>query len=226
MEQIKLNTKNQKSKEKEKKHLKNNNNNNKQKKKESTKKIDEIIDSDILSFRTNHDTDNTILNKCKELSNKVTKRLLINMNKSNNKNKEPKDNLEEMRKMFFQKNEKELEIFETERGDKELKVQNNNIDKNKEKYFYLKDDEGKPIKIRHLNQVICTLSKIEDGYATFVSSNDLILVIPSLFIPKNLNIGNTYNFKLGEIEQVEDKLRRINQIHNYYADEKNIENIY
>ena len=121
--------------------------------------------------------------------------------------------------MFMKTTEKELEIFETERLKKKesfdnyeifLENENNNINNEKEE-----NNE----KEKCLSKVICTLSKIEDGYATFVSSNDLIFILPSLFIPKDLNPGSSYIFELCELELAENKINKVNKIHNLYSKE-------
>ena len=46
--------------------------------------------------------------------------------------------------------------------------------------------------------------------------------MPSLFIPKDLNIGSTYIFKLYEVNQAENKQEKIQLIHSSLAKE-NIE---
>jgi hypothetical protein len=113
--------------------------------------------------------------------------------------------------------EKELEIFETERLKKKESFENLHTIKETEEDNNNKDKNNENEKC--LSKVICTLSKIEGGYATFVSSNDLIFILPSLFIPKDLIPGNSYIFELCELELAENKINKVNQIHNFYSKE-------
>ena len=96
---------------------------------------------------------------------------------------------------------------------------NNNLNRNS---FDSNSEDQNNGNNKYLNKVICTLSKIENGNATFVSTDDLIFILPSLFIPKDLNIGSTYIFKLYEVNQAENKQERIQLIHSAFAKE-NIE---
>ena len=119
--------------------------------------------------------------------------------------------------MFMKTTEKELEIFETERLKKKESFENLHTIKETEEDNNNKDENNENEKC--LSKVICTLSKIEGGYATFVSSNDLIFILHSLFIPKDLIPGNSYIFELCELELAENKINKVNQIHNFYSKE-------
>ena len=118
--------------------------------------------------------------------------------------------------MFMKTTEKELEIFESERLIKKNSFENE-FKENQELNDLEKESNNENEKC--LSKVICTLSKIEGGYATFVSSNDLIFVLPSLFIPKDLNPGSSYIFELCELEFAENKINKVNKIHNLYSKE-------
>ena len=129
--------------------------------------------------------------------------------------------------MFMKTTEKELEIFESERLIKKESFENINEKENNEDIIENENNEDNKLNINSndndnekcLSQVICTLSKIEGGYATFVSSNDLIFVLPSLFIPKDLNPGSSYIFELCELEYAENKINQVNKIHKMYSKE-------
>ena len=177
--------------------------------------------NDNLSFRTNDEIviknkKNTIEQLCEKVTHMLkTHKIPESPITLSEKNKES-----EMSKIFVKKTEKELEVFESERlpppnkssassSSDENSPQNMNIVMNTEK----ESNNSR----KYLNKVICTLSKNESGFATFVSKDDLIFVLPSLFIPSNLNVGNTYVFKLAEVDQAKDKVDKVNEIHNYYA---------
>ena len=187
-----------------------------------------------LSFRKKNS-----LNDILYFNNKIT---TILKNHEIKKPKKPQiEEQTDFKKLFKKTLEKEIEIFESENfelpkidsnnnsfseknfDNKILKKSdsysslNNNINKNS---FDSEDENNGNNK--YLNKVICTLSKIENGNATFVSSDDLIFILPSLFIPKDLNIGSTYIFKLYEVNQAENKQERIQLIHASLAKE-NIE---
>ena len=84
-------------------------------------------------------------------------------------------------------------------------------------------------KEKYLNSVICTLSLIDKGKAVFVSQDDMIFVLPSLFVPKNLKIGNTYMFKVSEFLNFNKKTKEINNLQKQYVNDdiynNNINNI-
>ena len=166
---------------------------------------------DLLSFRKGgKKSGNDIKALCDKISN-----LLQNHEIESNKREEEKKN--DFKKMFIKKKEKELEIFETERLKKKESFENLHTIKETEEDNNNKDENNENEKC--LSKVICTLSKIEGGYATFVSSNDLIFILPSLFIPKDLIPGNSYIFELCELELAENKINKVNQIHNFYSKE-------
>ena len=50
---------------------------------------------------------------------------------------------------------------------------------------------------------------LEKGKAIFVSQDDMIFVLPSFFVPKNLKIGNTYKFRVKEYFQNTKKICKI-----------------
>lgn len=72
-------------------------------------------------------------------------------------------------------------------------------------------------KEKFINSISCTLSMLEKGKAIFVSKDDMIFVLPSLFVPKNLKVGNTYMFKVSEFENYSKKYKDINEIQEKYV---------
>ena len=100
---------------------------------------------------------------------------------------------------------------------------NSHKDKNiNEKYFdNLKENKNENFKEenkeKYLNTIICTLSMLEKGKAIFVSQDDMIFVLPSFFVPKNLKIGNTYKFRVKEYFQYSKKSDEIQEIQQKYA---------
>ena len=76
-------------------------------------------------------------------------------------------------------------------------------------------------KEKYLNSVICTLSLIDRGKAVFVSQDDMIFVLPSLFVPKNLKVGNTYMFKVSEFLNFNKKTKEIYNLQKQYLKEDN-----
>ena len=84
--------------------------------------------------------------------------------------------------------------------------------------FNINDDSfRKKKKEKYLNSIICTLSMLEKGKAIFVSQDDMIFVLPSFFVPKNLKIGNTYKFKVKEYLQYSKKNDEMQEIQKKYA---------
>ena len=79
------------------------------------------------------------------------------------------------------------------------------------------DSFRKKKKEKYLNTIICTLSMFDKGKAIFVSEDDMIFVLPSFFVPKNLKIGNTYKFKVKEYFQYSKKTDEIQEIQQKYA---------
>lgn len=69
---------------------------------------------------------------------------------------------------------------------------------------------------KYINSIICTLSLLEKGKAIFVSKDDLIFILPSLFVPRNLKVGNTYVFSISEYENYSEKIQQIKEIQNKY----------
>ena len=174
---------------------------------------------DLLSFRKGGKKSGYDIEAlCEKVSN-----LLINHEIEQNKIEKEKKT--DFKKMFMKTTEKELEIFESERLIKKESFENINEKENNEDIIENENNEDNKLNINSndndnekcLSQVICTLSKIEGGYATFVSSNDLIFVLPSLFIPKDLNPGSSYIFELCELEYAENKINQVNKIHKMYS---------
>ena len=84
--------------------------------------------------------------------------------------------------------------------------------------FNINDDSfRKKKKEKYLNSIICTLSMLEKGKAIFFFFYDMIFVLPSFFVPKNLKIGNTYKFKVKEYLQYSKKNDEIQEIQKKYA---------
>ena len=165
---------------------------------------------DLLSFRKGEKKyGNDIEALCEKVSN------VLKNHEIEPKNKE-EEKKTDFKKMFMKTTEKELEIFESERLMKKNSFENE-FKENQELNDLEKESNNENEKC--LSKVICTLSKIEGGYATFVSSNDLIFVLPSLFIPKDLNPGSSYIFELCELEFAENKINKVNKIHNLYSKE-------
>ena len=174
---------------------------------------------DLLSFRKGGKKSGYDIEAlCEKVSN-----LLINHEIEQNKIEKEKKT--DFKKMFMKTTEKELEIFESERLIKKESFENINEKENNEDIIENENNEDNKLNINSndndnekcLSKVICTLSKIEGGYATFVSSNDLIFVLPSLFIPKDLNPGSSYIFELCELEYAENKINQVNKIHKMYS---------
>ena len=165
---------------------------------------------DLLSFRKGEKKyGNDIEALCEKVSN------VLKNHEIEPKNKE-EEKKTDFKKMFMKTTEKELEIFESERLIKKNSFENE-FKENQELNDLEKESNNENEKC--LSKVICTLSKIEGGYATFVSSNDLIFILPSLFIPKDLIPGSSYIFELCELELAENKINKVNQIHNFYSKE-------
>jgi len=62
-----------------------------------------------------------------------------------------------------------------------------------------------------------TLSKIEKGYAIFVTTDDVIMLLPSFLIPRNLGIGDTFSFKIFEVQKYNNKVNNIYDIQKKYT---------
>lgn len=168
-----------------------------------------------LSFRTQDGKNNHEIDEIEKLCSRVSE--VLKLHECERKPKKEQETVD-YKKIFFKKNEKELEVFESEREVKdEPNIHLSSESENSEDYDMINSYH----KSKSLSKVICTLSKIENGSATFVSKDDLIFVLPSFFIPKNLNIGNTYMFKLNELDQANNKLNKVNTIHKYYSQDQN-----
>lgn len=188
--------------------------------------------TDNLSFRTTDEKSHSTKNNIEQLCDKVSTLLRshqINKSKAPELELLDKNKESEIKKLFVKKTEKELEVFETERCDvncshgvdsQESLPNITNSNNNKNTTSSEKESKDSNSNRKYLNKVICTLSKNESGFATFVSKDDLIFVLPSLFIPSNLNVGNTYVFKLAEVDQAQNKIDKVNSIHNYYSHEQ------
>ena len=79
------------------------------------------------------------------------------------------------------------------------------------------EDNTNEEKEKYINTIVCTLSLLEKGKAIFVSKDDMIFVLPSLFVPKNLKVGNTYMFIVGEYENYHEKSSYIREIQKKYV---------
>lgn len=174
-----------------------------------------------LSFRTNDEiVSKNKKNAIEQLCEKVTHVLKTHKIPESPITLGEKNKEGEMKKIFVKKTEKELEVFESERVPSNNNSNPSSSDDSSPKNVILNTEKESSSSRKYLNKVICTLSKNESGFATFVSKDDLIFVLPSLFIPSNLNVGNTYVFKLAEVDQAKDKVDKVNAIHNYYANEQ------
>ena len=153
--------------------------------------IDIDESSEVWSFR-NKDESSDVNNKkelstIEKLTQKVNQYLIKSTQNKNNIISEPdlKYFVEETKNLdFFKKSiEKELEIFESER-----KMQL--INKNKDK--------------KNLMNLNMTLSELSFGKGIFVTKDDLIVNIPSNFLPNtNLDdIGNEFIVNMNEIDRL------------------------
>jgi hypothetical protein len=70
---------------------------------------------------------------------------------------------------------------------------------------------NKSIKTSKIGSMIATLSKIETGKAIFVTEDDFIFIIPILSLPKNIIVGNTYNFNISEHCKYQNRLSNIHE---------------
>jgi hypothetical protein len=61
-----------------------------------------------------------------------------------------------------------------------------------------------------VSKITGTFSMLDKGKAVFVSSDDYIFVLPALFIPQNLVVGNTYMFKICEIDKLNNRMANLN----------------
>jgi hypothetical protein len=113
----------------------------------------------------------------------------------------------------YEEEENDKNVFWNLNSHKDKIVNENNLDNIK----INEDSFRKQKKEKYLNTIICTLSMLEKGKAIFVSQDDMIFVLPSFFVPKNLKIGNTYKFKVKEYLQYSKKTDEIQEIQQKYA---------
>ena len=131
-------------------------------------------------------------------------------NSNNNSNSEDSNNGDKN----FEEEENEKNVFWNLNSNKDKNINENNFDnlkENKDNNFKEKNKE------KYLNTIICTLSMLEKGKAIFVSQEDMIFILPSFFVPKNLKIGNTYKFRVKEYFQYSKKSDEIQEIQQKYA---------
>ena len=113
----------------------------------------------------------------------------------------------------YEEEENDKNVFWNLNSHKDKIVNENNLDNIK----INEDSFRKQKKEKYLNTIICTLSMFDKGKAIFVSQDDMIFVLPSFFVPKNLKIGNTYKFKVKEYFQYSKKTDEIQEIQQKYA---------
>ena len=153
-------------------------------------KIEEEMDADAITMSileklgmNNLDSNNN-LNDNKNNNNNLT-----NTSSSNNK-----DSLSDKEKNIFwnlkSNNNSNDNIQNNNNNNKS--IENNELIYNESHNNSLSGLLNNEPKEKYLNSVICTLSLIDRGKAVFVSQDDMIFVLPSLFVPKNLKVGITY----------------------------------
>ena len=71
------------------------------------------------------------------------------------------------------------------------------------------------------SQFTCTLAKIDKGIAHLVSEDDIIFSLPLIFLPKNIQPGNSYQMNINESMKVQYKLNSLQKIHRNYLESKN-----
>ena len=137
---------------------------------------------------------------------------VIHTNSSNSNSID--DNNIEINEKNSEEEENEKNVFWNLNSHKDKNINENNFDnlkENKDNNFKEKNKE------KYLNTIICTLSMLEKGKAIFVSQDDMIFILPSFFVPKNLKIGNTYKFRVKEYFQYSKKSDEIQEIQQKYA---------
>ena len=180
-------------------------------------KIEEEMDADAITMSileklgmNNLDSNNN-LNDNKNNNNNLT-----NTSSSNNK-----DSLSDKEKNIFwnlkSNNNSNENIFPNNNKSNE----NNELIYNESHNNSLSGLLNNEPKEKYLNSVICTLSLIDKGKAVFVSQDDMIFVLPSLFVPKNLKVGNTYMFKVSEFLNFNKKTKEIYNLQKQYLKEDN-----
>jgi hypothetical protein len=135
---------------------------------------------------------------------------IIHTNSSNNSNNNASDDSND-KNNFDDENEKN--VFWNLNSHKDKINDFHNLDINEKKEDSIKNEN----KNKYLNTIICTLSILEKGKAIFVSQDDMIFILPSFFVPKNLKIGNTYKFKVKEYFQYSKKTDEIQEIQQKYV---------
>ena len=135
---------------------------------------------------------------------------IIHTNSSNNSNNNASDDSND-KNNFDDENEKN--VFWNLNSHKDKINDFHNLDINEKKEDSIKNEN----KDKYLNTIICTLSILEKGKAIFVSQDDMIFILPSFFVPKNLKIGNTYKFKVKEYFQYSKKNEEIQEIQKKYV---------
>ena len=135
---------------------------------------------------------------------------IIHTNSSNNSNNNVSDDSND-KNNFDDENEKN--VFWNLNSHKDKINDFHNLDINEKKEDSIKNEN----KDKYLNTIICTLSILEKGKAIFVSQDDMIFILPSFFVPKNLKIGNTYKFKVKEYFQYSKKTDEIQEIQQKYV---------
>ena len=179
-------------------------------------KIEEEIDNDAITM--------TILEKL-GMNNLDANNNNLNDNKNNNLNNTSssnnKDSLSDKEKNIF------WNLKSNNNSNENIFLNNNKSNENNELIYNeshnnslsgLLNNEPKE---KYLNSVICTLSLIDKGKAVFVSQDDMIFVLPSLFVPKNLKVGNTYMFKVSEFLNFNKKTKEIYNLQKQYLKEDN-----
>ena len=182
-------------------------------------KIEEEMDADAITMSileklgmNNLDSNNN-LNDNKNNNNNLT-----NTSSSNNK-----DSLSDKEKNIFwnlkSNNNSNDNIQNNNNNNKS--IENNELIYNESHNNSLSGLLNNEPKEKYLNSVICTLSLIDRGKAVFVSQDDMIFVLPSLFVPKNLKVGNTYMFKVSEFLNFNKKTKEIYNLQKQYLKEDN-----
>ena len=192
-------------------------------------KIEEEIDpklitqSILIKLKTNgkinltnssFSKENQLIESTKENEVEIDEKdLKIIHTNSSNSNSIDNDNIE-INEKNSEEEENEKNVFWNLNSNKDKNINENNFDNLKENKNENFKEENKE---KYLNTIICTLSMLEKGKAIFVSQDDMIFVLPSFFVPKNLKIGNTYKFRVKEYFQYSKKSDEIQEIQQKYA---------
>ncbi len=164
--------------------------------------------------KKNTNFDNTHKTKLSESSKKQIK-------ESNSKN----EKLMMSKAISIDEVEQEVEIanFENEGDDKNLlwniKENKFNLEKFSERdnkfiksFFNNEMESDFQQKNQNLVQTNCVYSKIENGKAIFISSDDVIFSTPLNFLPKSPLLGNSYKIVVEETERLHNKITKIQNI--------------